>query len=372
MRIAITGGNGFLGSNLRMRLGEMGHQDIVLLPHDIDAMALEPLLAGVDFVFHLAGVNRPKEPQEFDNGNHRFTQELANAMVGQPKPPRVAYSSSTQAALDNAYGRSKRAAEDVLKRYAERSGAAAYLFRLTNVFGKWSKPDYNSAVATFCHKIARGDAITINDPAAPLQLVYVDDVVEQFCALLQDTTRTSGFVDAGPVYDTTVGALAEQIRAFREGRDSLLTERVGTGLTRALYATYVSFLPTEAFEYTVPRHTDPRGVFVEMLKTPDCGQFGYFTAHPGITRGEHYHHSKTEKFLVIKGTASFGYRHVISNETFEIVTRGGEGRIVETIPGWTHNVTNIGDDELVVLVWANEIFDRARPDTIANKVKPAS
>jgi UDP-2-acetamido-2,6-beta-L-arabino-hexul-4-ose reductase len=168
-----------------------------------------------------------------------------------------------------------------------------------------------------------------------------------------------------------VGEVADQIRAFATSRESMVTERVGTGLTRALSATHLSCLPSPAFEYEVARHADPRGVFVEMLKTPDCGQFGYFTAFPGITRGEHYHHTKTEKFLVIKGTASFGYRHIITNETHEIVTRGGDGRIVETIPGWTHNVTNIGDDELVVMVWANEIFDRQKPDTVAQKVQQA-
>ena len=226
-------------------------------------------------------------------------------------------------------------------------------------------------LATFCHNIARGLPISVNDPAAPLRLIYIDDVVSQVCALLEDPHVPSGLLQAGPEYGTTVGELAEQIRAFESSRASMVTERVGTGLTRALYATYVSFLPPQSFEYQVPRHADPRGVFVEMLKTPDCGQFGYFTAFPGITRGEHYHHTKTEKFLVIKGTASFGFRHIVTNETHEIVTHGGDGRIVETIPGWTHNVSNVGDDELVVMVWANEIFDRQKPDTVPQKVHQA-
>jgi UDP-2-acetamido-2,6-beta-L-arabino-hexul-4-ose reductase len=369
MRIAITGGRGFIGRNLQVRLQELGHQDIVLVPHDADVAALTSLLAGVAFVFHLAGVNRPRDPAEFATGNAGFTQRLCDAMAAQPAPPRVAFASSTQAALDNPYGRSKRAAEDALLAYGQRSGAGAHVFRLTNVFGKWSRPNYNSAVATFCHHIARGEPVVVNDPGAPLKLVYIDDVVRHFCALLDDAGAPSGLLAAGPEYDTTVGALAEQIRAFAASRDSMVTERVGTGLARALYATYVSFLPLPAFEYQVARHADARGVFVEMLKTPDCGQFGYFTAVPGITRGEHYHHTKTEKFLVLKGTARFGYRHIITDESHEIVTHGGDGRIVETIPGWTHNVTNIGDDELVVLVWANEIFDRSRPDTVARKVQ---
>ena len=160
------------------------------------------------------------------------------------------------------------------------------------------------------------------------------------------------------------------LQGFAASRQSLLTARVGTGLLRALYSTYVSHLPPESFDYVVPRHVDPRGEFVEMLKTPDCGQFSYFTAHPGITRGEHYHHSKTEKFLVIRGTAHFGFRHVDSGAVHEVVTRGGEARIVETVPGWTHNITNIGDDEMIVMLWANEVFDRESPDTIALKVKP--
>ena len=371
MRIAITGARGFIGRNLQVRLQELGHSDLEKIPHDAQPADLRQILAGVDIVFHLAGVNRPKDPADFSSGNHAFTRKLCEAMSAQRRPPRVVYSSSTQAALDNAYGRSKREAEDELLDYGRRTGAAVHVFRLTNVFGKWSRPNYNSAVATFCHNIARGEPITVNDRMAPLKLIYVDDVVRHFCALLEENVPPSGLLEAGPEYDTTVGALADQIHAFHASRENMVTERVGVGLTRALYATYVSFLPLPAFEYEVPRHVDPRGVFVEMLKTPDCGQFGYFTAFPGITRGEHYHHTKTEKFLVVKGTASFGYRHIITNELHEIITRGGEGRIVETIPGWTHNVTNIGDDELVVLVWANEIFDRRKPDTVAEKVQQA-
>jgi UDP-2-acetamido-2,6-beta-L-arabino-hexul-4-ose reductase len=371
MRIAITGGRGFIGRNLEVRLQELGHRDLALIPHDADVPAMSAALAGVDVVFHLAGVNRPQDPAEFAAGNHDFTRGLCEAMVAQPKPPRVVFASSTQALLDNPYGRSKRDAEDTLLSYGQRTGAGVHVYRLTNVFGKWSRPNYNSAVATFCHNISRGEPVTVNKADAPLRLVYVDDVVRHFCACVEDASTPPGLLSAGPEYDTTVGALAEQIRAFAASRDSLVSERVGTGLTRALYATYVSFLPLAAFEYQVPRHADPRGVFVEMLKTPDCGQFGYFTAFPGITRGEHYHHTKTEKFLVIKGTARFGYRHIITNETHEIVTKGGEGRVVETIPGWTHNVTNVGDDDLVVLVWANEIFDRQKPDTVAQKVHQA-
>jgi UDP-2-acetamido-2,6-beta-L-arabino-hexul-4-ose reductase len=241
-----------------------------------------------------------------------------------------------------------------------------HVFRLPNVFGKWCKPNYNSAVATFCHNIARGIPIQVNDPAALVTLVYVDDVIARFMQLMDgaDACRDTGGSEAiAPQYTTTVGELARQIQAFKHSRSTLMTDRVGTGLLRALYATYVSYLPPELFTYTVPQYGDTRGVFAEMLKTPDCGQFSYFTAHPGITRGGHYHHSKTEKFLVIKGQARFKFRHMHTGETYDLNTSGDKAEVVETVPGWTHDITNVGPEEMVVMLWANEIFDRARPDT---------
>lgn len=368
MRIAITGADGFLGRNLRLRLTELGHDDIVSVTRTTEAADLPRLLAVVDFVFHLAGVNRPQDPSEFGTGNAGFTETLCAALGERPVP--IAFASSTQATLDNPYGASKKAAEDALVAFGARTGAPVHLFRLTNVFGKWSRPNYNSAVATFCHSIARGQPITVNDPAAPLRLVYVDDVVAAFVGLLEHPGRPGGHAEVDPLYETTVGAVADAIRSFPESRQTLVTPAVGEGLLRALHATYLSFLPTDDFAYSVPVHGDPRGVFVEMLKTAASGQFSYFTAHPGITRGEHYHHTKTEKFMVIRGTASFGFRNVDTGETAEIIVTGGEGRIVETVPGWAHNVTNVGADELICMLWANEIFDRANPDTIAAKVRP--
>jgi UDP-2-acetamido-2,6-beta-L-arabino-hexul-4-ose reductase len=367
MRIVVTGADGFIGKNLRIRLQELGHRDIGCITRSTDPAEFAAQLRAADFVFHLAGVNRPQDPSEFTHGNSGLTQALCEVLRGRATP--VVFASSTQAELDNAYGASKRSAEEALLAYAGQSGAPVYLFRLTNVFGKWARPNYNSAVATFCHNIARGQPITVNDPLAPLKLLYVDDVLQAFVELL-DGSQPGGFLQVGPVYTTTVGEVAETIRGFAASRQSLLTDRVGTGLVRALHSTYISHLPPESFAYQVPRHEDPRGAFVEMLKTPDCGQFSYFTAHPGVTRGEHYHHSKTEKFLVIRGTAEFGFRHIVSGHVHTLVTRGGEGTIVETVPGWTHNITNVGEDELIVMLWANEIFDRARPDTIAMKVKP--
>jgi UDP-2-acetamido-2,6-beta-L-arabino-hexul-4-ose reductase len=238
-----------------------------------------------------------------------------------------------------------------------------HIFRLPNVYGKWCKPNYNSAVATFCHNIARGLPIQVNAPAAPVTLVYVDDVIERFVQLMDGAdvaTGPNGFATVAPQYTTTVGEVARQIQAFKDSRATLMTERVGTGFVRALYATYVSYLPVEYFAYTVPQYVDPRGVFVEMLKTPDAGQFSYFTANPGMTRGGHYHHSKTEKFLVIKGQARFKFRHMQTGQAHELVTTGDKPEVVETVPGWTHD---IGTIEMIVMLWANEVFDRARPDT---------
>lgn len=370
MRIVVTGADGFIGKNLRVRLRELGHTDVVSITSAFSAADLQAALTGADFVYHLAGVNRPKDPAEFATGNAGFTQTLCDALMASGRRVPVAFTSSTQAALDNPYGRSKQDAEGALLEYARTIGAPLHLFRLPNVFGKWCRPHYNSGVATFCHNIARGHAVTVNDSNAALRLVYVDDVVAAFIGLLATPSDEGGLKEVEPVYATTVGEVVQTLQGFAASRQSLLTARVGTGLVRALYSTYVSYLPPASFDYIVPRHVDPRGEFVEMLKTPDCGQFSYFSAHPGITRGEHYHHSKTEKFLVIRGTAHFGFRHIETGEVHEVVTRGGEARIVETVPGWTHNITNVGDDEMIVMLWANEVFDREHPDTIALKVNP--
>jgi UDP-2-acetamido-2,6-beta-L-arabino-hexul-4-ose reductase len=370
MRILITGSDGFIGQNLAVRLAELGHTDIVRITRSSTHDQLQAVVAAADIVFHLAGVNRPKNVSEFASGNAGFTEELCNALAAGGRPVPVVFTSSTQSESDNPYGHSKQAAETVLQDYAAKTGAAVSIFRLTNVFGKWSRPNYNSAVATFCHQVANGQPLTIHDPAAALRLVYIDDVVDAFIKMLDAPKAGCQFVDVETVYDTTVGTVAELLESFPASRSNLIVPAVGSGLTRALHSTYLSFLKPEAFAYTVPCHVDPRGEFVEMLKTKDSGQLSYFTAHPGITRGEHYHHSKTEKFLVIRGTARYGFRHVATNEVFAIVSRGGEGHVVETVPGWAHNITNIGTDELIVMLWANEIFDRAKPDTIARKVAP--
>ncbi|RJG09226.1 NAD-dependent epimerase/dehydratase family protein [Pseudomonas cavernicola] len=368
MKVLITGANGFVGKNLVAHLSERKDIEVLCFIRGDDVAQLQVLMPEVDFVFHLAGVNRPQDPQEFKTGNTDLTQALCDAIEASGKLVPVLYTSSSQAELDNPYGSSKRGAEEALLELASKHGSAVYLFRLPNVFGKWARPNYNSAVATFCHNIARDLPIQINDLQARINLVYIDDVVTHFIAAMDGQSLGEPFVSVEPQYSISVGALAEQLQAFRDSRTSLISEPVGTGLVRALYSTYVSYLPPERFTYQVPKYGDPRGVFVEMLKTGDSGQFSYFTAHPGVTRGGHYHHSKTEKFLVIKGKACFRFRHIVSGEFYELFTTGEQPEIVETVPGWTHDITNVGDEEMIVMLWANEIFDRERPDTYARPV----
>lgn len=366
--ILVTGANGFVGKTLCVRLSEMPGMAVTTFVRGDDAATLADKVAAADAVIHLAGENRPEDPAAFMAVNGDLTARLCAAIREGGRPVPLVFTSSIQAERDNPYGESKRAGEAAVVRLAENEGQSCTIFRLPNVFGKWCRPNYNSAVATFCHNIARGEPIRIDNPDAPLSLVYVDDVVDALVAALDQPIPGLHWGQVDPVYQTTVGAVADLIYAFKNSRETLVNERVGTGLVRALYSTYVSYLPTESFSYAVPVHGDARGVFVEMLKTPDCGQFSFFTAHPGITRGGHYHHSKTEKFLVIKGRARFGFRHILTDEFFALETSGESPQIVETVPGWSHNITNIGDDEMVVMLWANEIFDRDRPDTIARSV----
>ncbi|WP_247255399.1 UDP-2-acetamido-2,6-beta-L-arabino-hexul-4-ose reductase [Pseudomonas moorei] len=368
MKVLITGANGFVGQNLISHLAVRSDIEVLRFTREDALESLPELVAQVDFIFHLAGVNRPQDSMEFYTGNTDLTRALCEAIVASGRKLPVVYTSSSQAELDNLYGNSKLGAEQVLLNLKSTHGSAVTLFRLPNVFGKWARPNYNSAVATFCNNIARNLPIQINDPQARIKLVYIDDVVTQFISVMDGGITGEPFLAVEPEYSITIGELADQLYAFRDSRTSLVTEPVGTGLIRALYSTYLSYLPPEDFTYEVPRYGDPRGVFVEMLKTRDSGQFSYFTALPGITRGGHYHHSKTEKFLVIKGSACFRFRHIISGDFYELFTTGEKPQIVETVPGWTHDITNTGTDEMIVMLWANEIFDRGAPDTYVRPV----
>ncbi len=368
MKLLVTGANGFIGKNLVLRLRELPDYEVLTFVRGQSDPDLRDALAQADAVVHLAGENRPADVQAFADVNTGLTERICQGLRDLCKKIPVLLASSVQAEEDNPYGRSKLAAEQVVLAWAAQCGNPVAIYRLPGVFGKWCKPNYNSVVATFCHNKAHDLSVQINDASARVRLVYVDDVVSAMLAQLATGWVACVRPAVAPEYSITLGELSDQIEAFKNCRSTLVSERVGTGLVRALYATYVSYLPTDRFVYDVPVHGDARGVFVEMLKTPDAGQFSFFTAHPGITRGGHYHHTKTEKFLVIKGHARFGFRHMLTNEVHLIETHGDKPQVVETVPGWTHDITNIGTEDMVVMLWANEIFDRANPDTITSKV----
>jgi UDP-2-acetamido-2,6-beta-L-arabino-hexul-4-ose reductase len=365
MRVLITGANGFLGSNLCQHLRERPEADVIPLTRDTAPAGLQRAVQAANFIFHLAGANRVTEESELTAGNVELTRDLCREAAATGRRIPIVFTSSTQVDRDNAYGRSKRAAEEVLLDWHVKTRSPLRIFRLPNVFGKWCRPNYNSVVATFCHNLARDLPIRIDDPDAGLTLVYVDDVIESLIAALEAWAVGGPYHEVSRKYALSVGELAEMIRAFKAGRDSLLTERVGVGLGRSLYATYMSHLPPSRFSYPLPVHEDQRGKFVEALKTTDSGQFSFFTALPGVTRGGHYHHSKSEKFLVLKGQARFRFRHIVSGETNEIRTTGDRPEAVDTIPGWAHDITNVGNEEMIVMLWANEVFDRDKTDTYA-------
>lgn len=368
MRILVTGSQGFIGKNLTIRLTELGVHKVTSFDRSSTLDELYSLIDSSDFIFHLAGENRPKDEIDFQRVNVDLTSEICKVIkkIGRKIP--LVFASSAQATLKNLYGRSKLAAEEQLEKLHKETNSPITIFRLPGVFGKWCKPNYNSVVATFCNNIANQIPVQINDPNIVIDLAYVDDVVNHFINLISHVPESLQFESVSPQYQISLGDLAEQISKFKDSRSSLITERVGTSLNRALYSTYISYLPVNQFTYGLVSHADLRGKFVEMLKTPDCGQFSYFTAHPGVTRGAHYHHTKSEKFLVIKGSALFRFRQILTNEIYEITVDGSEPKVVETIPGWSHDVTNTGEDDLIVMLWANEIFDRQNPDTISAKV----
>jgi UDP-2-acetamido-2,6-beta-L-arabino-hexul-4-ose reductase len=368
LRILLTGADGFVGKNLLAHLKRKNGVDVVTFTRKNVLSDLPDLLGSTDIIFHLAGVNRPPVAAEFESGNSELTLQLCEAIaaLNNPTPKTFVFASSIQAERDNAYGTSKKRAEDIVFDFGRRGVVIPFVFRFPNIFGKWCKPNYNSAIATFCYNIAHGLSISIHDPMSPLTLIYVDDVIAEFLKIVDGAAKPpekKSFCNLPIVYKTTVGEVAAFIQNVFQERPRLRVNDVGAGLHRALYSTCISYLSAEQFAYDVVRHEDQRGVFVEMLKTPSSGQFSYFTARPGITRGGHFHHTKTEKFLVIKGKARFRFRHIDTGETRDIVTQGEMARIIDTAPGWAHDITNIGDDELIVALWANEVFDNDRPDT---------
>jgi len=371
MKVLITGSNGFIGKNLKLFLKERTDIEIISFNKEHDASSLTSILKNVDFIFHLAGVNRTGNKEEFTKGNEKLTQELCEAIKKTNRKIPVIFSSSIQSKLDNPYGISKNNTENILLNFSEDFKIPIHIFRLPNVFGKWSKPNYNSVVSTFCYNIVRDIPVNINNSKTILNLVHIDDVIKEFINIMDNLEKrieTKKFKSITPLYQITVGDLAKQLYAFKEMRNSNILERVGKGLVRALYSTYVSYFPEQQFSHPIKTYNDSRGIFMEMLKTPDCGQFSCFTVLPNITRGNHYHHSKTEKFLVIKGNACFKFLQLDTSKIYELNVNSDKPEIVESIPGWAHSITNIGKEEMTVMLWSNEIFDHSNPDTFASKI----
>ena len=353
MNVLVTGSKGFVGRNLCSVLRMMESIQIVEFDCDNTSAELEAMLGEAAVIFHLAGVNRPKNDEEFKSGNAGLTEELCAILQRLERTPKIILASSIQAELDNPYGSSKLQAEQVLQGFAEITGARTVVYRFKNLFGKWCRPNYNSVTATFCHNIAHGLPVTISDPGRSIELTYIDDVVSALIGEIPsaDEELETGFAFGAELtaYPITLGELAGLIASFRESRQTLLLPDFDSPLVRALYATYLSYLEGEDFAYPLQIRSDERGSLAEMMKSKTFGQIFVSRTKPEITRGNHYHHTKTEKFLVIKGQARFGFRHILTNETFTLFASGDLPTVVETIPGWSHDITNVGDIVVYVL-----------------------
>ena len=370
MRILVTGSQGFIGSNLTLKLAELEDVEIVKLSKNDDIKTISDQIQEVDVVIHLAGVNRPSNDIEFIKTNIGLTERICELIYKAKKRIPIIFASTIQIDIDpsSKYSQSKLEAEELLRKLSSDTGTPCCIYRLPGVFGKWCKPNYNSVVATFCSNVARNLPIEINDKSKVLHLCYIDDVINEF---LQYAFNPSEGMTMGHIpnsYTTTLVSLANQILSFKNSRSSLIIDKVGGGFLRKLYATYVSYLPPEEFSYTLPSYSDDRGTFVEILKTVDCGQFSFFTVKPGITRGSHYHHTKTEKFILVKGDVRMKFRNLINEDVYEISVSEKEQRVVESIPGWVHDITNIGVCDAIVFLWSNELFDKLDPDCIPMEV----
>lgn len=377
MKYLITGAKGFIGRNLVAHL--QGEEDVQLLQYDLDnsEKELNTWLRECDGVFHLAGVNRPKEESEFEAGNASFTGEICNKLQKLGKHPPIIMTSSIQAERDNPYGSSKRHAEMNLADYAGRENAPVAIYRLKNVFGKWCRPNYNSVVATFCHNIANDLPVQISDPAHELELVHIDDVVAALINTMQNLVDGNEInVDANrivadniPFHIITLGDLAGRIQFFRDMQETLKVPDFSMRFNQQLYGTYLSYLPSERWKYILQVRSDDRGNLAEFVKSPHFGQIFVSRTRPGITRGNHYHHTKTEKFLVIQGEGLIRFRHIQGDEVIDIPVKGKNYEPVEIPPGYTHSITNTGDDEMITLFWASEVFDPDHPDTFYMNVE---
>ena len=376
MNILITGAKGFVGKNLTVVLENMKsgndktHPEISvdeLYRYDVDTdpALLYEYCMKADFVLHLAGVNRPENTDEFMKGNFGFTSTLLDTLKMHKNTCPVMISSSTQATLDNPYGQSKKAGEDLLFAYSKETGAKVLVYRFPNVFGKWCRPNYNSAIATFCNNIANDLPIHVNDPSANMTLVYIDDVIAELIrALCGNETRDGVYCRVPIEHKVTLGEIVDLIRSFKTSRDERSIPDMSDAFTKKLYATYLSYLPTDKFSYPLKMNVDARGSFTEILRTTDRGQFSVNISKPGITKGNHWHHTKNEKFVVVSGTGVIRFRKPDETKVYEYFVSGDKIEVVDIPTGYTHNIENLGDTDLVTFMWCNECFDPDHPDTI--------
>jgi UDP-2-acetamido-2,6-beta-L-arabino-hexul-4-ose reductase len=382
MKILVTGAKGFIGKNLVSQLRNIGEgkannykisgEELTIFEYDVDSdiQELDTYCREADFVFHLAGVNRPKDPSEFMLGNYGFTSQLLNALKRHENRCPVMLSSSIQATLDNPYGESKRAGEQLLFDYAKETGAKVLVYRFPNVFGKWCRPNYNSVIATFCNNIANDLPIQINDASVKLNLVYIDDVVGELIAALSGKEHYDGdFCVIPVVHSITLGEIVDLLYSFKDMQNNLDLPNVKDGFSKKLYSTYLSYLSPEKFRYPLRMNIDNRGSFTEIIRSSISGQFSVNISKPGITKGEHWHQSKNEKFVVVSGKGLIQMRKIESDEIFNFYVSGEKIEVVEMVPGYTHNIINLSDTEdLITFMWCNECFDANRPDTFFEKV----
>lgn len=368
MKVLVTGSKGFIGKNLVAKLNELEKYEVISINKDNTKEELKDALLEADFIFHLAGINRPKDEKEFFEGNYGLTGEIVKILKDNNKNTPIAITSSIQADLDNAYGKSKKLAEEELLMYSTSSNAKVFIYRLPNVFGKWCRPNYNSAVATFCHKISRGEEVWISDPNIELTLVYIDDVVRCLISSMEDKNSLTGYVKIDIEHKATLGEIVELLNGFFESRRNLMIPNMEDEFIKKLYSTYLSYLPEDKFNYPLKMNIDNRGSFTEFLKTPDRGQVSVNISKPGITKGNHYHHTKNEKFLVVSGEGIIQFRKIDTKEVIEYKVSGEKLEVIDIPVGYTHNIINNGTSDMVTIMWVNEVFNPEEPDTIFMEV----
>ncbi|KDR94649.1 UDP-2-acetamido-2,6-beta-L-arabino-hexul-4-ose reductase [Peptoclostridium litorale DSM 5388] len=364
MKILVTGAKGFIGKNLIAELRNRKYNDIFEYDKETNPEFLDEYCKEADFVFHLAGVNRPKKKSEFMESNFGFTSTLLDTLKKYMNFCPVMISSSIQAEIDNPYGESKKAGEDLLFDYSKETGAKVLIYRFPNVFGKWCRPNYNSAIATFCHNIAHDLPIKINNPSVIMNLVYIDDVVNELInALKGNENKEDAFCVVPVVHTIKLGEIVDLIDSFKKSREERFIPNMSDIFIKKLYSTYLSYLPEDQFNYDLKMNVDQRGSFTEFIKTPDRGQVSVNISKPGITKGNHWHHTKNEKFLVVSGKGVIRFRKIDSDDVLEYFVSGEKMEVVDIPTGYTHNIENLGDTDMVTIMWANEAYDPEKPDT---------